>query len=297
MTDLYTLNTISKQAHAQALAYERRQAGKVPYYLGLIEELRELHPSIGLRNIYETYQPDGIGRDAFIELGKQHGYMLEERSNPVRTTYSVKCHRYKNLLADKEFTDVNQIWSSDITYYPLSDQHFYIVFIMDVYSRKIIGYNVADNMRAENNILALRMALTHRGIDDYHNQLIHHSDKGSQYASDAYTELLSNHNISISMCVNVYENAHIERVNGTIKNDYLKSYNIKTFKELTEGVKKAINIYNDCRDHQCLPNRKTPNQFETFLATEPSSPRPSLSIYTAKKNEQMTNQLPLTFDS
>ena len=62
MTDLYTLNTISKQAHAQALAYERRQAGKVPYYLGLIEELRELHPSIGLRNIYETYQPDGIRR-------------------------------------------------------------------------------------------------------------------------------------------------------------------------------------------------------------------------------------------
>ncbi len=79
MTDLYTLNTISKQAHAQALAYDAA-AGKVPYYLGLIEELRELHPSIGLRNIYETYQPDGIGRDAFIELGKQHGYMLK-RSN------------------------------------------------------------------------------------------------------------------------------------------------------------------------------------------------------------------------
>lgn len=297
MTDLYTLNAISKQAHAQALAYDRRQAGKIPFYLGLIEELRELHPSIGLRNIYETYQPDGIGRDAFIEMGKQYGYMLEERSNPIRTTYSVKCHRYKNLLADKEFTDVNQLWSSDITYYSLAEQFFYLVFIMDVYSRKIIGYHVADNMRAENNILALRMALTHRGIDDYRNQLIHHSDKGSQYASDAYTELLSNHNISISMCLNVYENAHIERINGTIKNGYLKHYNIKTFKELTEGVKKAVDVYNENRKHQSLPNRMTPNQFETSLVTEPSSPRPSLSIYTTKKNEQITNQLSLIFES
>ena len=66
---------------------------------------------------------------------------------------------------------------------------FYIVFIMDVYSRRIIGYNIADNMRAEHNLSSLKMALKTRDIENYEQQLIHHSDKGTQYASDSYTEL------------------------------------------------------------------------------------------------------------
>ena len=89
---------------------------------------------------------------------------------------------------------------------------------MDVYSRRIVGYSVADHMRAEQNIRALQMALDLRGVKDYDQKLIHHSDKGSQYISDDYTELLNDFGIEISMCNIVYENAHIERVNGIIKN-------------------------------------------------------------------------------
>ena len=104
--------------------------------------------------------------------------------NQTRTTYSTKSNRYGNLLGDIEFNGINQLWSSDITYLYCLDQFFYIVLIMDVYSRRLIGYNIADNMRAENNLEALQMALKLRGIENYHQSLIHHSDKGTLLTID-----------------------------------------------------------------------------------------------------------------
>ena len=133
----------------------------------MMEQAREIHPGMGLRTMYEMLDPEGIGRDAFIALGLQEGFRLKNIEKQTRTTYSVKSNRYSNLLGEMEFTDINQLWSSDITYFFCLDQFFYIVFIMDVYSRRIIGYSIADNMRAENNVAALEMALKTRGITKY----------------------------------------------------------------------------------------------------------------------------------
>lgn len=157
-----------------------------------------------------------------------------------RTTFSIKNHRYTNLLEEKRFTDVNQLWVSDLFYFPLEDRLYYVVLLMDIYSRKIVGYSLADNMKAENNIATLRMALNLKGITDYKNTLIHHSDRGSQYVSDNYTNLLTQYGILISMCNVVYENTHSERVNGTIKNEYLNRWNIKNYKELKKKLPQAI---------------------------------------------------------
>ncbi|HRI27238.1 MAG TPA: IS3 family transposase [Chitinophagales bacterium] len=297
MKQIYHLNNISKQAHLQAVGALQRLQIQEPLYLNLIEEARIMHPQMGLRSIYETYLPEGIGRDAFIELGKRQGYMLHQQPNPVRTTFSIKSRLYNNLLNDKEFTGVNQLWASDITYYPLNNRFYYLTLLMDVYSRKIIGYSLADNLRAENNLATLQMAMQYRGITDYQNQLIHHSDRGSQYCSNAYTDLLQKYNIRISMCDEVYENTHIERVNGTIKNGYLKHYAIKTIKQLFLGVAKAIQIYNDQRPHQRLPKRMTPNQFEAYLITTPKDELPKLTIFTSSKNKQIDNQLSMNFGS
>src|SRR5436305_6183611 len=121
-------------------------------------------------------QADGIGRDAFVALGLREGFRLKAIEKHTRTTYSVKTNRYTNLLDGRRFTAVNQLWSSDITYVYCLNRFYYLVLIMDVYSRRIIGYSVADNMRAENNLSALHMALQLRGIDDYGHRLIHHSD-------------------------------------------------------------------------------------------------------------------------
>ena len=253
-----------------------------------MEEVREIHPGMGLRTMYDMLTPEGIGRDGFIALGLQEGFRLKSIEKQTRTTYSIKSSRYKNLLGGVEFTDINELWSSDITYFYCLDKFFYIVFIMDVYSRRIVGYNIADNMRAENNVAALKMALKVRGVSNYNQSLIHHSDKGTQYASDSYTELLEANGIRISMCNEVYENTHIERVNDTIKNQYLKRMEIKNRKELEKKLDEVIITYNELRPHQSL-KKKSPNKYENDLKLIEKESRNKMIIYTVIKNEDEQN--------
>jgi transposase InsO family protein len=285
---------ISRQAHFQALQRSLKEAQKADLYVRMMEQAREIHPGMGLRTMYEMLDPEGIGRDAFIALGLEQGFRLKNIEKQTRTTYSIKSNRYSNLLGEMEFTDINQLWSSDITYFFCLEQFFYIVFIMDVYSRRIIGYSIADNMRAENNLSALEMAVKTRGIAKYQYNLIHHSDKGTQYASDSYTEMLEAYEIRISMCNEVYENTHIERVNDTIKNQYLKRMEIRTKEELKQKLDEAIKAYNETRPHQSL-KMISPIEYEKRLLTIEKEKRHKMKIYTIElnKEEQTTMQLNL----
>jgi putative transposase len=275
---------ISRQAHYQAVQRSVQEEEKGVLYLRMMEQAREIHPGMGLRTMYEMLTPEGIGRDAFIALGLQEGFRLKSIEKQTRTTYSVKSSRYKNLLGGMEFTDINELWSSDITYFFCLEKFFYIVFIMDVYSRRIVGYSVADNMRAENNVAALEMALETRGIADYNLSLIHHSDKGTQYASDSYTQLLEKYKIRISMCNEVYENTHIERVNDTIKNQYLKRMEINNRKDLEKKLHEVIKTYNEKRPHQSL-KKMPPVQYENYLKQIEKESRKKMAIYTVKLDE------------
>jgi len=285
---------ISRQAHFQALQRSLKEAQKADLYVRMMEQAREIHPGMGLRTMYEMLGPEGMGRDAFIALGLEQGFRLKNIEKQTRTTYSIKSNRYSNLLGEMEFTDINQLWSSDITYFFCLEQFFYIVFIMDVYSRRIIGYSIADNMRAENNLSALEMAVKTRGIAKYQYNLIHHSDKGTQYASDNYTEMLGAYEIRISMCNEVYENTHIERVNDTIKNQYLKRMEIRTKEELKKKLGEAIKAYNETRPHQSL-KMMSPIEYEKHLLTIEKEKRYKMKIYTIEinKEEQTTIQLNL----
>jgi putative transposase len=256
-----------------------------------METIRQIHPGMGLRAMYQQFQPEGIGRDAFIALGLREGFRLKVVESPIKTTISVKNTLFRNLLAGLRVTNVNQVWVSDLFYFPLNSRHYYVVLIMDVYSRRIIGYSVADNMRAENNVAALRMAINLRGISDYQNTLIHHSDRGVQYTSNDYTQILMAYNIRISMCMDVLENAHSERVNGTIKNDYLMAFNIETQKELFDVLPRAISNYND-RHHSSLP-RMTPIQYETYVKELNESQRVQMTLHTTIRNVLNPDQLSL----
>lgn len=276
------LCNLSKQAHYKAIQRLSQQVEKRGIYIRIMEQIREIHPGMGLRTMYEMMEPEGIGRDAFIALGLQEGFRLSALEKQTRTTFSVKSNRYRNLLSDKKFTDVNQVWSSDITYLFVLEKFYYMVLIMDVYSRRIIGYSIADNMRAENNFEALKKALTLRGINDYQKHLIHHSDKGSQYISDIYTDTLDDYGIEISMCDEVYENTHIERVNETIKNQYLNRMEIKNEKDLKQKVEQVIRTYNEQRPHQSLAFM-SPIKYEEYLKTIPKEKRKGMEIYTVKK--------------
>jgi putative transposase len=294
MTHVFALCGISRQAHFQSIQRVREEEQKGELYIRLMEQVRGIHPGMGIRTMYEMLKPEGIGRDAFVALGLQEGFRLKTIEKQTRTTYSTKSSRYGNLLGDEEFTGINQLWSSDITYLYCLDQFFYIVLIMDVYSRRIVGYSLSDNMRAENNLSALKRALRLRGVEKYDHRLIHHSDKGTQYASDDYTALLEKYEIRISMCNEVYENTHIERVNDTIKNQYLNRMGINNRHELEIKLDKTVKAYNETRPHQSL-SKMSPVQYEKYLLGIIKEKRPKMKIYTVKMNAESahTKQLNL----
>lgn len=124
------------------------------------------------------------------------------------------------------------------------------------------------------------MALQQRGISNYKYRLIHHSDRGAQYIAEEYTEILDEYNIRISMCIDVLENAHCERVNGTIKNDYLKKWNPLTKTQLYECLRRAVENYNN-RKHQAL--KMTPIQYEIYVKELDMPKRTIMKIYTEKQ--------------
>lgn len=285
MNDVFALCGISRQAHHQGVQKFVEEKQKEELYIRMMAQVREIHPGMGIRTMYEMLKPEGIGRDAFVALGLREGFRLKSVEKKTRTTYSVKSNRYGNLLGGEEFTDINQVWSSDITYLYCLDRTFYIVLIMDIYSRRIVGYSVADNMRAENNVYAMEMALRLRGIETYGNSLIHHSDKGTQYACNEYTQLLEKYEIRISMCDEVYENTHIERVNDTIKNQYLNRMEISNRKQLDIKVAETMKAYNESRPHQAL-NYMSPVQYEKHLSGIEKNKRTKMTIYTIEKDDK-----------
>lgn len=260
----------------------------IPYYEGMIMQVRDIHPGMGLRTIYEKTQPEGIGRDPFIALGIWLGLCLDPITNRKRTTYVHRGTSYLNLLTGIDFTDVNQIWATDITYYKINDEFYYISLIMDLYSRRILGYFAADNMRAESSVKALKMALDNRGIKKYQDTLIHHSDRGSQYVSEIYTDMLKEYEIKISMCSSVYENTMQERVNRTIKNQYLKHWHIKNLPELIKRLEDAVFAYNYDKPHKAL-GKMSPVEYENHIQNIALNDRFKLQIHTNDSRDNIVD--------
>lgn len=295
MKALYAHCQISKQGHYQCLQRALAWQQKEELMVRLMLEIRDIHPGMGLRTMYEFYAPQGIGRDAFVSIGLRYGFRVKAFRNEVRTTFSSPYYRYPNLLGDVVIQGINRIWTSDLTYFRIGDSFAYIVFIMDVYSRLIVGYSVAEHMRAENNVKALQMAFRKRKSNPFAHKLIHHSDRGGQYVSDLYTQLLSQAQVRISMCQLVYENAHVERVNGTIKNQYLMHWNITTFSQLKKQLKRAVDTYNQHKPHSAL-EKKTPEAFEQYISQMEEKDRPKMRIWTEKSAQLAdTNQCIIQF--
>jgi len=296
MKTLYELLGISKQAHWKFMvSFIVFQQNKDLISRSMIN-VRQLHPKMGAKKMYTVLSPDFIGRDAFIELYCELELRLKRERSYTRTTFSSPGARYGNLTVNRSFIDINELWSSDITYFSIGVNIFlYITFIIDVYSRMILGYCVSPDLSAKACVKALEMALSSRNKVSYKN-LIHHSDKGTQYTSHAYTELLTKYNIKISMCDSVYENTHIERVNGIIKNEYLAHMNIKSLAECQRTLDKAVKLYNTARPHWSLGGL-TPEAYEKNLKMIPYSERIPLVIYHEKEraNCQNVKQFELEF--
>lgn len=290
MNPFYAIARVSKQAHQQYMSRLSDQRDCTAYYIGLMAQARSMHPRIGLAKIYYLFNPQGIGRTAFEQLGKMAGYALE--APPQISWRGTRAIPYLNLLSDKSFNGPDQVWVTDITYYKIGKVYYYISMIMDLYLRKIIACKVADSLHARHSLAVLKMALKARCLPVSH-QLIHHSDKGTQYTSQEYVRVLNKHHIAISMCNSVFENTSMERLNGMIKNDYLIPWNPRSFSQLKAKLKQAVENYNDC-PHGTL-NMRSPNQFEQDLKNVPLNQRTLLKVFTFKKSKNVvdTSQLQL----
>lgn len=287
MNQLYRSIGISKQAVHQYNLRQQILDKKLELLIREADQLRTEHPGCGVEKMYYTLAPNFIGRDRFIQTFMSLGYRIKKSKNYRRTTYSSASSKYLNLIEGMMLHSPNQVWQSDITYYKVEQKFYYIVFIIDVYTKKIVGFNVSDSLRAIANLKALKMAVSENGYP-----IIHHSDKGAQYIYSKYVELLKNNGTHISMGQTAMDNAYAERINQTIKSEYLQYWQPRNFKQLKLMTKKAVENYNRKRKHNHL-KRKMPIEFEKEVIKLAPNKRPKVTIYTdGKKNWDGHRALP-----
>lgn len=224
--------------------------------------IRSNHPRMGGRKLYELLEPFmlehqiKLGRDAVFDLLAANHLLVRRRKRRVQTTNSSHwLRRYPNLVRELIPSRSNQLWVSDITYWKIETGYLYLSLITDAYSRKIVGYQLAGTLEAAESVLALQMALA--TWPPAPGTLIHHSDRGVQYCSSAYVELLQEHGIAISMTENgdPLENAVAERVNGILKQEYLECYLVENLDQARKLLEQVVALYNQQRPHMSIGNR------------------------------------------
>ncbi len=272
MNQFYDVIGISRQAVHQYANRQRLFNMKVEQLMLEADEVRKSHPGCGVEKMYYILRPDFIGRDRFVQTFMDLGYRLKRHKNYKRTTIASKLF-YPNLIKGLKVTGPSDLWQSDITYLRVQDRYYYAVFIIDVYTRKIVGYQVSDHMRATANVKALQMALkTHQAPK------IHHSDRGSQYTYGVYTEILKKAGVKLSMGLIAQENAYVERFHRTLKEEYLNYWKPKTLEALKSCVKRAVENYNEKRIHNNL-DKLTPVTFNGMVSEMNLRQRPVLEIF------------------
>jgi transposase InsO family protein len=249
----------------------------------LVIEVRKEHPRMSARKIHKMLHIKEIGINKFEQFVSSEGLKVQNYRSFIKTTRSGR-YNYPNLTNGLVLKSINQLWASDITYFVTPEETLYFVIIIDVYSRRIIGYCASDNLMATNNVKALNIAFRMRRSKIFKG-LIHHSDKGSQYGSKEYLNKLIESEIRISMAENSLENAYAERVIGILKNEYLLHMGIKSLKKLQNSLSKVVKLYNEKRPHIEL-GYLTPNEFEKKIIELPEQQRPLMQLYDFRKNQE-----------
>jgi len=230
----------------------------------LVVEVRKQMPRIGTRKLYYLLYDElkelRIGRDKLFAILEANHLLIKPARRYVTTTNSR--HRYrkhKDLIAEQVPHRPEQIWASDITYLGNNGDFKYLALVTDTYSKKIVGYDVSDNLGAEGPIRALKMGLRQRSYKD--KELIHHSDRGFQYCCDSYQTLLKKKKVRCSMTESYdpYANAVAERVNGILKQEFLLNRQKADLTVMKKIVKSSVQIYNHQRPHYSCYMR-TPEQ-------------------------------------
>lgn len=260
----------SKQAYYKQLQQQADTTVKEETIVGLIKHKRKIWKRGSGRNLHQSLQKDfkkhdiKMGRDKFFDVLRKNQLLIKSKRQRTKTTCSYHhFNRYKNLIEGSVPLRCNEIWVADITYLWLKpqDKFCYLSIITDLYSRKIVGFQVHESLSVKRCIGALKMALQSR--KDKTQPLIHHSDRGVQYCCHAYVNLLQKQNIQISMTQtgDPLENAVAERIHRTIKEEFTtdRQINFCNIEEAKTEIKKFIEFYNQQRPHRSV-QWLTPNQ-------------------------------------
>lgn len=255
----------SKQAYYKRKSHQLKTSLDKEHLKSLIMSVRQKLPKTGSRKLYFMLKNDfnqhqmKIGRDKLIDFLRDEYLLVPKIRRYFKTTNSKHWMRkYPNLINEIILNRPEQVWVADITYLRSKDKTYYLHLITDAYSKKIVGYNLSDNLMASSTLKALQTAIINR---KYTNSLIHHSDRGLQYCSREYTQYLYENKIHISMTqkYDPYENAIAERVNGILKEEFGLFEIFENFENLKKQVKEAVVLYNQMRLHLSI-NMLTPNQ-------------------------------------
>lgn len=237
----------SEDKSSQVLMHVLRERGRMPRLGG-----RKLKYRMALQGLY-------YGRDRLFDLLRRNHLLVKPLRSYTKTTYSKHwLKKYSNLVKQKQIDSPNQVWVSDITYIKTDEGYNYLSLVTDKFSRKIVGYDLSDSLKSEGSIRALQMAINQR--DNLH-ELIHHSDRGLQYCSYEYQQLLAQHQIKPSMTeqYDPYENALAERMKGILKTEFLLEDGFPSSHLARLAIEESIETYNTIRPHTSL-NMRTPQQ-------------------------------------
>ena len=262
---------MSTQAYYKHGNTDLRKLAEESFCVEFIKRVRQKDHGIGGGKLWKMYKREfgeehSVGYNRFYDIIEKYNLKVRKKKRRVKTTDSGHgLPTYPNLVKELIPLRPNQLWVSDITYMVIylnaqtGEYNFcYLSLVTDYYTKEIIGWCVGETLETKFAIEALNMALS-RLNGNPAEDLIHHSDRGVQYASYDYTKLLKKHNIKISMteCGDPKDNAVAERVNGIIKNELLMGTSFFSIEEVRKALKVAIDFYNNERPHMSL-DWKTP---------------------------------------
>ncbi len=237
---------------------------------GKIEQIRVEFPRAGYRMLLHHLRRAGVqvGERKIRSCLQKFKLHVKYKKKFVKTTDSNHEHEvYPNLIEEFTINGVNQVWASDITYIRISNGFVYLAVILDLYSRKVIGWSISKKIDAQLTLDALKMALARRKPPE---GVIHHSDRGVQYLCGEYTALLKQNKFHISCSAkgNPYDNAWVESFMKTLKYDEIHMYEFETFIDVVERVPYFIEeVYNKKRLHSSL-DYLPPDEFEKKIEVE-----------------------------
>jgi transposase InsO family protein len=235
----------------------------------IIEEMHKIihkYPGYGYRRMTHQLRKHGyiVNHKRVLRLMQENGLTFKRNKwKPITTDSEHDNPVYPNLVRGMEVTGQNQVWAADFTYIQIHKEFVYLAVELDLHTRRCLGWSLSRNLDTNTALDALQMALYNRR-DDSLSGLIHHSDRGVQYTSMAFTECLRNHGIQISNCRkgNPYDNAYVESFFKTLKYEevYLNEY--ENFEEALENIGNFIeDVYNVKRMHSAL-GYLSPIEFE-----------------------------------